>query len=139
MTVSATSSGAASAADWQKQFQQVRQDFATLAQALQTGDLSTAQQAYAALQKDLPNSSGAASPSGAATPNSPLAKLGQALQSGDLPGAQQAFAAMQQARHGHHHHHATASAPEAAAAKDADNDGDDDGNGQPGSVLNATA
>ncbi|HVO89159.1 MAG TPA: hypothetical protein VMV45_11500, partial [Casimicrobiaceae bacterium] len=44
-----------------------RQDFKTLAQALQSGDLSGAQQAFAALQQDAPWISKALSSTGAAT------------------------------------------------------------------------
>ena len=63
------------------QWQQRRQGFDALAQALQAGDLSKAQAAYANLTSKLP--------SGAATdPNSPLAKIGAALQAGDLATAQ---------------------------------------------------
>ena len=77
--------------------QQRRQSLEALTQALQSGNLDGAKQAYAALVQNTP---------GAGTnPNSPLAKIGQALQSGDLAGAQTAFAAIQSARHGHHHHH----------------------------------
>ena len=63
------------------QWQQRRQGFDALAQALQAGDLSKAQTAYANLTSKLPL--------GAATdPNSPLAKIGAALQAGDLATAQ---------------------------------------------------
>ena len=63
------------------QWQQRRQGFDALTQALQAGDLSKAQAAYADLTSKLP--------AGAATdPNSPLAKIGAALQAGDLATAQ---------------------------------------------------
>jgi hypothetical protein len=63
------------------QWQQRRQGFDALAQALQAGDLTKAQTAYANLTSKLP--------SGATTdPNSPLAKIGAALQAGDLAAAQ---------------------------------------------------
>jgi len=76
-------------------WQQQRQNFNKLSQALQSGDLSAAQQAFAALSSKSPNAS---------NPNSPLAKLGRALQSGDLNAAQQAFSSLRTG--GHHHHHA---------------------------------
>jgi hypothetical protein len=78
-------------------YAEARQAFSQLASALQSGDLSGAQQAYATL---------ASSP--AAQGNSPsaqaLQKIGQDLQSGDLADAQKALASLQHAR-GHHHHH----------------------------------
>ena len=107
-------------------FKQRSQDFKALESSLQSGDLSGAQQAFAALQKDLPNSSqttGATS-SNASTPTSQLSTdfqaLQSALQSGDLSGAQGAFATLQQdmqsagATQGarrHHHHHQKTGAP----------------------------
>jgi hypothetical protein len=90
-------------------YRQTRTDFQSLSQALQSGNLSAAQSAYAALQQDQQN--GPQPPAG-----SPLANdfnaLGQALQSGDLTGAQQAFASLKsdfqslrQASGGHHGGH----------------------------------
>jgi hypothetical protein len=95
--------------------QQFQQQFTLLVKALQSGDLSGAQQAYSALTQLQGNGS---APS---DPNSPfaqaLSKIGQALQSGDLTGAQQALSALQQqlqqaqgTHHHHHHHHAAKSA-----------------------------
>jgi outer membrane protein assembly factor BamD (BamD/ComL family) len=81
-----------------------RQTFNQLVSALNSGDLSTAQQAFSALSQLQSNGQG---PS--ANSNSPLAKalsqIGQALQSGDLAGAQQALSTLQQAHQGHHHGH----------------------------------
>jgi ribosomal protein S20 len=111
--------------------QQQRSDFKQLTQALQSGDLSSAQQAYSALAQASSNS--------IFSPNnsSPLAEdfqaVGKALQSGDIQGAQTALTQFQKdasaalssqsqpasgaprAHHGHHHH------------ADADNDGDSSG------------
>jgi hypothetical protein len=81
-------------------WQQQRQNFKDLSQALQAGDLGTAQKAFASLAANSPNAS---------NPNSPLGRLGQALQSGDLAAAQQAFASMHAGGH-HHHHSASAQA-----------------------------
>ena len=100
--------------DVQNPFAQRAQDFKALSNALQSGDLASAQQAFDAFQQNIPNN-----PSSQTGQNSnqtsPLGKnlqaLQSALQSGDLSGAQQAFATlkqdMQSARkaHGHHHHH----------------------------------
>jgi len=84
----------------------IRDDFQQLQQALSSGDLDQAKQAFSTLQSDLPG--------GATSSNSPLGKalgaIGDALNSGDVNGAQQAFAALQQQQRqggvgGHHHHH----------------------------------
>jgi soluble cytochrome b562 len=95
--------------------QQFQQQLTQLVKSLQSGDLSGAQQAYAALTQLQSNGSAPSSQ------NDPLSqalnKIGQALQSGDLTKAQQALAALQQlaqqakgARRHHHHHHAANSA-----------------------------
>jgi hypothetical protein len=72
-----------------------------LAQALQSGNQTEAQQAYATLSQ-LPAAKGGQ--------NGPLAQalsqIGDALKAGNLPAAQQALATLtQQARHHGHHHH----------------------------------
>jgi len=77
------------ASKWQSQ----RQNFNQLAQALQSGNLDAAKQAYSSIT---------ANSNMASDPNSPMAKLGQALQTGDVNAAQQAFSSL---RSGHHHHH----------------------------------
>jgi len=76
------------------QWQQQRQTMGQLSQALKSGDLSAAQQAFSTLSSNSNQ---------AIDPNSPLGKVGAALQSGDVSAAQSAFSAM---RAGHHHHHA---------------------------------
>jgi thioredoxin-like negative regulator of GroEL len=98
---SASTASVGGASVWQQQ----RQNFNQLAQALKSGDLNAAKSAFAALSANSPN---------AANPNSPLAKIGQALQSGDVGAAQQAFSAMRGG--GHHHHHHAASMGQAANA-----------------------
>jgi hypothetical protein len=91
-------------------------DFQQLGQALQTNNLSAAQQAFASLSQ-LPGVQSAIQNN----PNSPitqeLSQIGSALQSGNLGSAQQAFATLQQQIAsaatssnvpkvgGHHHHH----------------------------------
>ena len=98
MTISAISSSNTSAISI---FQQDRQAFNQLTNALQSGDLTAAQNAYNTL---------ASSPM--AQGNSPFAQaiqqIGQDLQSGDaasLADAQKVLASLQQARGHHHHHH----------------------------------
>jgi len=132
MTISAISSSAAS---FVSTFQKDRQAFGQLASALQSGDLSAAQNAYNTL---------ASSP--IAQGNSPFAQalqqIGQDLQSGDLADAQKALASLQQqqqqARAHHHHHHggggpsatsdasSTSNSPSTNNSNSTDNDGDVD-------------
>jgi hypothetical protein len=103
-------------------FKQRAQDFKSLATALQSNDLSSAQQAFASLQKDMQSASGAngQSQSKSANPVSQdFQNLQNALQSGDLSGAQQAFAALKQNFHSartHHHHHASGAKAESNAS-----------------------
>ena len=96
------------------------QDYKALQSALKSGDLSGAQTAFAALQKDLQPSSQTGQASSAAGQGTQMSQggkdleaLANALSSGDLSGAQQAFASLQQdmqatgqVRRHHHHHHA---------------------------------
>jgi hypothetical protein len=90
-----------------------RQKLDALENALQSGDLESAQAAFAALQ---PQSAQSAS-IGAVGANArnqfatDLQAVGQALKAGDLSGAQQAFALMRQHRHHGHHHGAGAQNP----------------------------
>jgi hypothetical protein len=128
---------------------QFRQEFNALASALQSGDLSGAQQAFAALQKLLPSSSAGNQTqtgqqgSGQNTFATDFNALGQALQSNDLQKAQEAFAKLQQdiqsvqGRHHHHHHHDASASTQsiapttsnASVASDAGAGGDGSGSG----------
>ena len=94
-----------------------QQDFQALAQAVQAGNLSGAQQAYATLTQSMPQSG--ASANGAVNPfQQAIASIGGALQSGDVSGAQQGLQTMQQgmkSHHGHRHH----AAPEQGASSPA--------------------
>jgi len=97
MTISAISSFSASQTS---NYQNFRQAFNQLTNAMQSGNLSAAQSAYDTL---------ASSP--AAQGTGPLAQalqqIGQDLKAGDLGDAQQALTSLQQQQqaHGHHHHH----------------------------------
>ena len=120
MTISAISSSGASAISI---FQQDRQAFNQLTKALQSGDLTAAQNAYSTL---------ASSPM--AQGNSPFAQaiqqIGQDLQSGDaasLADAQKVLASLQQAR-GHHHHHHGGGGVSGASDASGTNPNDPDGN-----------
>ena len=97
---SAVSSGAAL-------HQQQRQNFNQLSQALQSGNLDAAKQAFSAIT---------AKSSNAIDPNSPLGKLGAALQSGDVKAAQDAFAALKSSRHHHGAGNQTAAVSSSAPA-----------------------
>ena len=106
---------------WRSQIQRGRQDFRQLSNALQSGDLAAAQQAFTDLQAVTPGfgppaepasspdaaaaaangaSNSSASTTAPADPRevvkSDVAALGTALQSGDLAGAKTAFAKLQQ-------------------------------------------
>jgi thioredoxin-like negative regulator of GroEL len=79
----------------------MRQAFGQLTGAIQSGDLSAAQNAFAALTQAQPNQ-------GSGPFSQALSQIGDALQSGDIGKAQQALAALQQqmqAMKGAHHHH----------------------------------
>ncbi len=115
---------------YQSQFKQVMQDFLSLQSDLSSGNLSTAQQAYTSLTKDLASvrQTEGIQTGGTSQINSDLAAVGSALQSGDLSGAQSAFATLTQdlqgtqqsqgtqQTYGHHHHHHHHGSPQAADA-----------------------
>ena len=110
--------------------QQSKQDLKSLAETLQSGDLSGAQNAFASLLQLFPNSSSSANSQTQSAATSPassfsngtspitsdLSVLGQAIQSGDLTGAQSDFSKlmqdMQSIGGGHHHHHKTSASPQ---------------------------
>jgi hypothetical protein len=112
----------------QSMFAKMKSDFKSLSDALQSGDLSDAQTAYATLQKDMPAGSANSS-------SNPLSAIGTALQSGNIAGAQQAFAALQQTHGGHHHHHGGASSTTATT----DTTDPTDTDGTSGTNLSAIA
>ena len=81
----------------------LQQNFQSLAQAIKSGDLSAAQQAFTTLSQSLPQGS---SGSGSSPFQQALQSIGSALQSGDISGAQSALQGLQKGHHGGHHHHA---------------------------------
>jgi hypothetical protein len=120
-----------------------RQQFAQLAKAISSGDLTGAQQAFAQLSQTLGNNSNGSSTAG--NSNDPfsqaLSSIGQALQSGDINGAQQALASLQQqaqGARGHHHHghHGGGQSGDANASSTAPSSGTA---GPTGSTLDVTA
>ena len=127
MAISAISSFSASPTS---SYQNYRQAFSQLTNALQSGNLSAAQDAYSTLA-----SSPAAQGSGPFA--QALQQIGQDLQSGDMKDAQQALASLQQQQqaHGHHPHHGgggisgtsdPSQAQNGANASDPDNSDDTD-------------
>ena len=112
----------------QSTYKQRQQDVQNLASALQAGDVTGAQTAFAALQKLRPGGQTRSGQQGNSA-TSPISRdfsaLGNALQSGDIAGAQSAFATLQKdvqsLQHGQggspvggHHHHGGRT-PEATA------------------------
>jgi hypothetical protein len=71
-------------------FAKAQQDFQDLGKALQSGNLSEAQKAFARLQEDAP-SQGGQNPL-----SSKIDSLGKALDSGDLKGAQEAYSQIEE-------------------------------------------
>jgi len=120
---------------YQSQFKQVVQDFSSLQSDLSSGNLSTAQQAYTSLTKDLASvrQTEGIQTGGTSQINTDLAAVGSALQSGDLSGAQSAFATLTQdlqgtqqsqgtqQTYGHHHHHHHGSSQPADASSQTSN------------------
>ena len=134
--------------------QQSRRDFLSLANALQSGDLGSAQKAFTSLQQDIQKIQGTASTQGGGQSQSgqrnplatDLAALGKALDGNDLATAQKAFATLAQdlrgLRQGHHRHHHPAPDAAAAAATSSTSDADSDAPrsaSATGTILNAQA
>lgn len=97
--------GAGSSGGWRSSVREARQDFDQLFQALQTGNLNAAQQAYSSFQQiqagltssAVTQANGAATaPTAASAVASDWSALGSALQSGSLTSAQDTFGKLQQ-------------------------------------------
>jgi hypothetical protein len=84
---------------------QIQSDLQSLSSALQAGNLTNAQQAFATLQKDAPGLVQASGNPTSSPISSALSAVGTALSKDNISGAQQAFATLQQAGKGHHHRH----------------------------------
>jgi hypothetical protein len=138
----------------QSNFKQRQQDFQNLASALQSGDLTGAQTAFAALQKFQQGRQTLSGQQGSTATNpisTDFTALGTALQSGDISGAQSAFATLQKdvqslqqgqggqrvAGHHHHRHHAE-STPEVTASPAAAS-ASGGASAVPGATINVTA
>ena len=118
-------------ADAQSALQRQKNDFMDLAESLDSGDLATAQKAFAALMQDLQSASAGQAQSSDQTgttsqQTNDVGALAKALKSGDLAGAQKAFAALTQDIQGtgraHHHHHHASSSRNATANPDSTSD-----------------
>ena len=110
--------------------QQSQQDFQELGQALQSGNLSGAQQAFSALQQLMPNASSSNSQTQTLPPltgtnsiSNDLSALTQAIQSGNQTDAQtdltkltQDLQSVKGKSHHHHHHHASTSLQDVTSA-----------------------
>ena len=79
------------------------QTFTELVGALNSNDLSGAQQAYSALSQ-LQSSGQGPSANSNTPPALALKQIGHDLHNGDVASARQTLASLQQARGGHHHH-----------------------------------
>ena len=91
--------------------QQQSQNFKALSSAIQSGDLSGAQSAFATLLQQIQSASQAHGGTSLFGQNSAIGKdfqaIGSALQSGDVSGAQSAMASFKQdLKAARHHHHA---------------------------------
>ena len=107
----------------QSQFQQIQTDFQQLGQDLQSGNLTGAQQDFATLQQALPSGQSQSQQNTASPIAQAFTALSQALQSGNLQDAQTAFTTLQgdiQQQQGsgqrHHHHHGGNSSQSTASA-----------------------
>ena len=110
----------------QSQFQQIQTDFQQLGQDLQAGNLTGAQQDFATLQQALPSGQSQSQQNTASPIAQAFTALSQALQSGNLQDAQTAFTTLQgdiqqqqgsgQVRHHHHHGGNNNSSQSAASA-----------------------
>ena len=102
-------------------FQQRNDAMNSLDQALSSGDLTSAQSAFSALQSLAPQ--GGKAPGGSDSPFAKdMAAVSSALQSGDMATAQSAFATLKQdmaAHKGSHHHHGGSQGAQASGPTDA--------------------
>ncbi len=139
MSVSATSLSAITSLNQASIYDQRRKDFQALASAVNSGDISQAQQALSALQSDTQSSqttaSGSAQTSQSVSPlgaqiKTDFSALTTAVQNGDLTGAQSALSNLKQdsssasqsagdtgqAQQTHHHHHHQSGGGDSASA-----------------------
>jgi hypothetical protein len=139
---SSTSAAYASQTGSTARLKQIQSDFQALQGALQSGNVGSAQTAYAALQKDAPEPFQSSSSSPTNPLSSAFSSLGTALQSGNLSDAQTAMALLTQALKGHHHPHHSSGDPSSATTETATPDlltGSTDSDSSTGTNLSAIA
>jgi hypothetical protein len=107
--------------DIQSQWKQRKQDWQNLEKALSSGDINSAQQAFASVQKDMESvqvKQGSKQGNKGQQFEQDLQNLQNALSSGDLTAAQKAFSALSQqgATGAHYHHHRQSSSSSEATA-----------------------
>ncbi|THD81954.1 MAG: hypothetical protein E7812_03870 [Phenylobacterium sp.] len=111
-SITTSTAASASAAQGSSQASAMRTAFQQLTTAIGSGDLKSAQAAYATIS-GLQQSNGQSGQS-----DGPFAQLmsslGKDLQSGDLTTAQSDLASFQKAHGGHHHHHGGGAPPAAS-------------------------
>ncbi|MGD0192001.1 MAG: hypothetical protein ABSD74_14770 [Rhizomicrobium sp.] len=108
MSISGVAASAASyTSSWPSQQSTLQQNFTQLTQAIQSGNLSSAQQAYATLMQSMPASANGPTAGQSGNPfQTAIAQIGAALQNGSMSAAQSALSGMQtQMRSAPHHHH----------------------------------
>ncbi len=94
---SVTASSASFTPPTSQQMSEFKNDFQQLAQAIQSGNLSSAQQAYATLSQFISQNPPPGGANGQSNPFAQaLSQIGSALQSGNLSGAQSALTSLQQ-------------------------------------------
>lgn len=135
---------------------QAQTDFAALSQALASGNLTGAQQAYAAFQQDMQGIQSAQgsvhSASAVGSTQNPLqsdlSAVGAALKSSNLTAAQNAFANLQQglqsaqqsqAAHAHHHHHHGGGGAQSALTALTSHTANTGASGNTSSIIDTTA
>jgi soluble cytochrome b562 len=86
---------------------QVKSDFQSLGNDLNSSDIASAQKDFASLLSDVSKAKAAAqsAQTGSSSQSTALNSLSTALQSGDVNGAKTAFSSLTQTAKGHHHHH----------------------------------
>jgi len=103
-TVSGITASDASLISWQEKIKQFKTNLEKLAESLQSGDISAAQDAFSVLVQGMSSNNNPQD-----NIKSDFDALGKALQSGDLDAAKKAFAKLQQdmqaLRKTHRHHH----------------------------------
>jgi soluble cytochrome b562 len=107
-TVSGIGASDSSLITWQEKMKQFQTNFESLDNALQSGNLTLAQQAFATLLQGTPSNNNPQD-----TIKSDFDALGKALNSGDMAAAKKAFSKLEQdmqtLKTSRHHHHKKAS------------------------------